>query len=393
MRFHRWSSSILPRAAAICVVLLHAPAAISQDLQSKIDSLIDSTWLVRVEGDVRTRTLRIQGAAVTERGGRKLQALYGWSDIGQSAVSAEINVADGAMTLLLTTQANSTLVAILQEPELFTGVFAPAAGQRRSVRLERVRAESVQLPEITTTEVSILGEGVTLAGTLMRPAVPNLALPAIVLLHGWGERWVNGAAQVSQQARQLAAAGYISLALSMRGWPKSDGYDDCGLEQPADVAKVVDWLAGQPGVDSSRIAVLGHSQGGQVALAAAARSRRIRAVVAYYPVTDIERWGRTTSHDGIRNYYVPRTCDFGKSRSPIFRAAEIVAPVLFLHGDADTRVPTEQSALMYESLKGLGRVTQLRIVKGAGHGFSQAQRAETLPVVLDFLARQMQVAK
>ena len=58
----------------------------------------------------------------------------------------------------------------------------------------------------------------------------------------------------------------------MRGFGGSGGEDDCGLEQPDDVVAVVDDLrARHPSV--ARVGLLGISQGGQVALLAAAAGR------------------------------------------------------------------------------------------------------------------------
>ncbi len=147
-------------------------------------------------------------------------------------------------------------------------------------------------------EVSLPGSGVTLGGILFRPASTAKLLPAIIVLHGWAQPGVLGAARVEGTARRLSEQGYVTLALSMRGWPPSSGWDDCGTRQPDDVAKAADWLAALPGVNADSIGVLGFSLGGQVALLSGARSDRIKAIVAYFPITDVQRWGDTTSNSG-----------------------------------------------------------------------------------------------
>jgi len=149
-------------------------------------------------------------------------------------------------------------------------------------------------------EVSFAGSGVTLGGILFRPASRSKPLPAIIVLHGWARPGVPGARRVESTARRLSEQGYVALALSMRGWPPSSGWDDCGTAQPDDVAKAADWLATLPGVDGDSIGVLGFSLGGQVALLSGARSGRIKAIIAYFPITDVKRWGNTTSNTGIR---------------------------------------------------------------------------------------------
>lgn len=243
------------------------------------------------------------------------------------------------------------------------------------------------------SEVTVPGAGVTLSGILFRPPAAAEPVPAVVVLHGWAESNVPGAPRVEGLARRLAEQGYVALALSMRGWPKSGGRNDCGLEQPDDIAKVADWLASLPGVSADRIGAFGLSQGGQVALLAAARSSRIKAVVAYYPVTDIQQWQRTTTNQEIRDDYIPRVCGFGRSRSPAYAADKIGAAVLLVHGDRDTRVPTEQSIMMQQALQKANRTVELQLIAGAEHGFNSNQSEQAWSFATRFLGTYLREAK
>jgi dipeptidyl aminopeptidase/acylaminoacyl peptidase len=222
-------------------------------------------------------------------------------------------------------------------------------------------------------EVGLPGSGVTLGGILFRPAGTAKLLPAIIVLHGWARPGVSGAAGVESTARRLSEQGYVTLALSMRGWPPSSGWDDCGTRQPDDVAKAADWLAALPGVNAGSIGVLGFSLGGQVALLSGTRSDRLKAIVAYFPITDVQRWGDTTSNSGIRYFYVPLVCGTGDQNSPVHIAEQIHAPVLLIHGDRDTEVPTEQSLGMRDALQKANRQVELLIIAGGDHGFKGEQ--------------------
>ena len=235
-------------------------------------------------------------------------------------------------------------------------------------------------------DVYLPGAGVTLGGILFRPVVNPGSLPGLVILHGWAPKGELGVARLEEQAEKIAQRGYVTLALSSRGWPNSGGVDDCGLKQPDDVVSAVQWLGSLPGVDRNRIGVMGFSMGGQIALLAAARSRRMKAIVAFYPPTDIERWARTTSDDRIRDYYIPQVCAPTKNRSPVVFAKQIDAPVLLVHGDRDTVVPTDQSKIMRNAFVKADRSVELHLVVGARHGFSYAVAA---PAVEKFLGCQL----
>lgn len=240
-------------------------------------------------------------------------------------------------------------------------------------------------------EVTIAGGTVTLGGILHRPEIASGTRPGIIVLHGWQTAGTNGAALVEGRARRFAEDGYVALALSMRGWPPSGGSDDCGLRQPDDVADALRWLAGQPGVDGQRLALVGFSQGGQVALLAGARGALVRAIVAYFPVTDVALWKQTTANTDIPSY-ISTVCEPGgtATRSPRLQAASLAAPVLLIHGDRDTRVPTDQSRLMLAALQSAGRQGTLLLVPGAEHGFTADQEAFAKPTADRFLAERLQ---
>ena len=238
-------------------------------------------------------------------------------------------------------------------------------------------------------DVSIAAQGITLGGVLFRPQAAD-PRPAIIVLHGWQPTGTNGAAVVEARARRYSDEGYVALALSLRGWPPSGGADDCGLRQPDDVVAAAAWLRAQTGVLADRVGVVGFSQGGQVALLAASREARIRAVVAYYPVTDIALWKSTTTNAEIPGY-ITAVCEPGGAalRSPRLASALPVAPLLLVHGDADTRVPTEQSRLMASMLAAAGRRVELFLVPGAMHGFTASEEALVRPLVDQFLANEL----
>ncbi len=241
------------------------------------------------------------------------------------------------------------------------------------------------LPEVAGAErVEVPGDGLRLAGYLFRPEAGVEPAPAVVILHdAFGGSW-----QMANFARSLAREGYVTLALSMRGSSGSDGAASCGARDPADVAEAVAWLGGIEGVDPTRMGVVGISEGGRVALMAAARSHLVRSVVAFSPETDMVRLRATTHFYGIPEYIDTACAPFGLSNiSPANFAPSIDASVLLVHGDDDNRVPAEQSVLMYEALESAGNTADVRFIRGAGHAYREQDWALAWPWTLQHLKK------
>ena len=100
---------------------------------------------------------------------------------------------------------------------------------------------------------------------------------AVVLAHGAG----STRSDVLPQAVALARHGYGVLLFDARGHGRSEGTAmDFGWYGDADIGGAVSYVAAQPGVDSTRIAAMGMSMGGEQAVGALAGDARIRAVVA-----------------------------------------------------------------------------------------------------------------
>lgn len=212
------------------------------------------------------------------------------------------------------------------------------------------------------------------------------AAPAVLLLHGWHWPGEHPATTMEPFARPLHAAGFHVLVPTLRGWPPSGGHDDCAGRQVDDMLLALDWLRSRPGVDADRVYLVGHSQGGQIALLMAARNAPVRATAAFAPVTHPVSWGRQTSVDGIRDY-LHNECGGRRGwqrRDAVAAAAAIRSPVLLVHGDADTRVPPSQSQRLHARLTALGRPVELKLMAGSGHAIDDILRPG---LALEFFAR------
>lgn len=207
-------------------------------------------------------------------------------------------------------------------------------------------------------------EGVQLGGYLFHPEGPALA--SVIILHGYG----GDATWTTWTGRLLAKDGFAALCLSQRGWLGSTGDEDQGLHQPDDALAAVAWLRSQPGCDGP-VALLGYSQGGQVALLAAARpGADLLGVAAFFPCTDLAAWARDSANTGIADYLADFVAPADMAAcSPVFAADRIRCPVRLIHGEDDSTVPISQSRAMVAANPAI----RLQTVAGATHCFTPEQ--------------------
>ena len=101
--------------------------------------------------------------------------------------------------------------------------------------------------------------------------------PLVIVLSGSD----GGIASASWYGEPLANLGYAALALA---YFAMDGLPPDLVEIPLEYFKrAIDWARAHPSIDSERIAVMGHSRGGEAALLVAATYPEIRLVVANVP--------------------------------------------------------------------------------------------------------------
>jgi pimeloyl-ACP methyl ester carboxylesterase len=148
-----------------------------------------------------------------------------------------------------------------------------------------VSSRSVTISRPNDQQINIPSNGFSLAGTLSRPAQSTTTrLPAVVLVGGSGptdrDSLVAGIPIFGQIADALANAGYIVVRYDKRGIGQSGGRAEAATltDYADDVRAAVKLLADRKDVDPKRIAVIGHSEGGLVALMAAAKDKKIAGV-------------------------------------------------------------------------------------------------------------------
>ena len=261
--------------------------------------------------------------------------------------------------------------------------------------------------------VTIAAVGFNLGATLTRPRQAAATSPAVLLLSGSGvddrDGYAAGIPIIGQLAGALAEAGFITVRYDKRGTGQSGGRAESATlsDYAEDARAVLKWLADRKDVDPKRIVVLGHSEGAWVALLAAARDRRVAAVVSLAAASksgaevmleqqaaELNRLNLTPSEreekvalqkriqaavlSGSGWEGVPaemrRQADTPLFQSllafdPVDAVSKVRQPMLFLHGALDRQIP----AVHLDTLAGAARtksrskVVEAVSVRGVNH--------------------------
>lgn len=198
------------------------------------------------------------------------------------------------------------------------------------------------------------------------------------------------AAEMRGVIRDLARHGYVGIAADYQRL--MDGRfqrTTFSWREPSDPVAALTRARAEPRVDPGRIAALGFSQGGMFSLLMAAYAPDVKAVVAYYPVTDLRmwfdadrRWDRRVVWGIIERHFrresgAASDAEFEEMLrlgSAMTYVDAIRAPVLLVHGADDTSAPLEESRRLERALRDRGRDVELLVVPDAGHVFNFKDR-------------------
>ncbi len=228
-------------------------------------------------------------------------------------------------------------------------------------------------------------DGKTISGFLTRPPAKFTGKrPVLIQIHGGPE----GQSRPDFLGTDWYYVNELGIALILPNVRGSTGYgktfsklDNGFLREDSykDINALFDWIAAQPDLDPSRVAIIGGSYGGHMTLAISTfYSQRIKCSIDIVGMSNLVTFLEHT--EGYRRDL--RRVEYGDERDPKMRAflekiaplnniEKIKKPMLVVAGKNDPRVPMSESDQIVAALRKQGTPVWYVLGKDEGHGFQK----------------------
>ncbi len=213
--------------------------------------------------------------------------------------------------------------------------------------------------------------------------------PVLINIHGGPE----GQFQPGFQGRSnyfTDEMGITQIYPNVRG---SSGYGktflnlDNGMlreDSVKDIGALLDWIATQPDMDASKVAVSGGSYGGYMSLAVATMySERIAASIDVVGISNFvtflektESYRRDLRRVEYGDERDPEMRKFMERTAPLNNAARIKKPLFVVQGKNDPRVPYQEADQIVATVKKGGTPVWYMTALDEGHGFGKKANAD-----------------
>lgn len=263
--------------------------------------------------------------------------------------------------------------------------------------------------EFRSTDTTIMSRGVSVPVTFVVPAVTDGdKYPLVVMAHGHGgSRHEGGGYRLTAEA--LARNGIASIRMDFPGCGDStEPFTKNNLtNMMLDLQAARKYAESQPGVDSSRVGLIGYSMGGRLVVLLAEIDPSYKVMVAWTPAVADGSKRELTSLGGPDFYYSLKqkaqetgmaeyttrwgtTLQLGyryfidlEQTKPLESIARFEGPLLVLYGDQDDVVPPEISEAAIAAAKNSSEVVR-HVVASANHALGfYTNRPEIAAEVVD----------
>jgi len=249
-------------------------------------------------------------------------------------------------------------------------------------------------------------DGKSIGGFLYRPAAKvSGKRPVIINIHGGpeGQYRPGFLARNNYYLNELGIAIIFPNVRGSSGYGKSFLAADNGFNREGsykDINSLLDWIATQPDLDSSRVLITGGSYGGFMTLAVATNyDDRICCSVDIVGPSNLVTFLQNTSgyrQDLRRVEYGderdPKMHEFLEQIAPANKAKNITKPLFVIAGKNDPRVPASESQQMVTVVRQNGTPVWWLMAKDEGHGFRKKKNQDyefyaTVMFIKEFLLK------
>jgi dipeptidyl aminopeptidase/acylaminoacyl peptidase len=293
-------------------------------------------------------------------------------------------------------------------PEMITGISFSKTGEkivlnaRRGNQINEIWLSNIQKPvpikitdmtkqiaawKVSQSEVIVWRskDGTLIEGVLHKPLDydPAKKYPLMVMIHGGPTgidipspvpgyvypivQWLNKGCLVLQP-NYRGSAGYGEAFRSLN-------VENLGVGDAWDVLSGVDFLSASNLIDTTKMGVMGWSQGGYISAFLTTNTDRFKAVsvgagisnwMTYYVNTDIHpftiQYLKANPWDNEEIY---------RKTSPMTNIKKAKTPTLIQHGEFDQRVPIPNAYELLQGLRDQNVPVELVVYKGFGHGITK----------------------
>jgi dipeptidyl aminopeptidase/acylaminoacyl peptidase len=213
--------------------------------------------------------------------------------------------------------------------------------------------------------------------------------PVLINIHGGPE----GQFQPGFQGRNNYFTDEMGITVIFPNVRGSSGYgktflklDNGKLREDSvkDIGALMDWIATQPDLDASKVAVTGGSYGGYMSLAVSTMySERIAAAIDIVGISNFvtflektESYRRDLRRVEYGDERDPDMRKFMEAIAPLNNAAKIKKPLFVVQGKNDPRVPYQEADQIVATVKKSGTPIWYMMANDEGHGFGKKANAD-----------------
>lgn len=222
-----------------------------------------------------------------------------------------------------------------------------------------------------------------------KPAKATGKVPVVINIHGGpeGQSRPNFSSFISYMTNEIGIAVISPNVRGSSGYGKSYLKADNGYlreESVKDIGALIEWIAKQPELDASRIAVYGGSYGGYMVLASLTHfNDKLRCGIDVVGISNFvtflnntEEYRRDLRRVEYGDERDPKMNAFLQKISPTNNIDKITKPLFIIQGQNDPRVPVTEAEQMKTKMQEKGGKVWYLLAIDEGHGFRKKTNSD-----------------